>query len=337
MVLRFTNTAILGLIVVLTLTGLYGLVFSLQRWAFEVHRWAGWALVALVPWKALISLKSLRRGLGMSFDRSIGILASVMLSVLIAGIGGLGVLWMWQLGPDRLSLFGLQDALISWHWMIGMALLPLFVLHSWRKWPRPKRTDFLGRRGFLYTAGLAAAGAVGWWGAETLARARAVAPRRWTGSREEGSFSGNGFPVTAMVRDGLEPIDLESWRLVVGGNVPVPLALSYEQLLELPRSEQVATLDCTVGWYATQRWAGVRLVDLLQAAGMTRPAKLVGLEAVGGYGHLYSAAETQAILLATHVGGEPLAHRHGFPMRAVVPSRRGWFWVKWLSRVELLA
>ena len=33
--------------------------------------------------------------------------------------------------------------------------------------------------------------------------------------------------------------------------------------------------------FSLQRWAGVRLVDLLQAAGMTRPAKLVGLEAVG--------------------------------------------------------
>ena len=86
--------------------------------------------------------------------------------------------------------------------------------------------------------------------------------------------------------------------------------------------------------FSLQRWAGVRLVDLLQAAGMARPAKLVGLEAVGGYGHLYSATESEAILLATHVGGEPLAHRYGFPLRAVVPARRGWFWVKWLSRAS---
>ncbi|HYH05137.1 MAG TPA: molybdopterin-dependent oxidoreductase [Bacillota bacterium] len=25
---------------------------------------------------------------------------------------------------------------------------------------------------------------------------------------------------------------------------------------------------------------------------------------------------------------------HGFPLRAVVPSRRGWFWVKWLAKIE---
>ncbi len=28
---------------------------------------------------------------------------------------------------------------------------------------------------------------------------------------------------------------------------------------------------------------------------------------------------------------------HGYPLRAVVPSRRGWSWVKWLASVEALA
>ena len=38
---------------------------------------------------------------------------------------------------------------------------------------------------------------------------------------------------------------------------------------------------------------------------------------------------------AKHVGGELLTHVHGAPLRAVVPSRRGWFWVKWLTRIEV--
>jgi DMSO/TMAO reductase YedYZ molybdopterin-dependent catalytic subunit len=37
------------------------------------------------------------------------------------------------------------------------------------------------------------------------------------------------------------------------------------------------------------------------------------------------------------VGGEALDHVHGFPLRAVVPARRGWFWVKWVGEVEVLA
>lgn len=337
MILRYTNTALLALTSVLTLTGLYGLVFALQGWAFEAHRWAGWALVALVPWKAMISARSLRRGLGRSFDRSWGILASILLTLLIVLVGGMAVAWMWRLGPQQLTVLGLRDTLVSWHWMIGLLLLPLFGLHSWRSWPRPKRADFVSRRGFLYSAGLTAAGGLGWLGGEALARARQTVERRFTGSREHNSFEGNRFPVTSMARDGDRPIELAGWALQVSGGSAQPLQLDYRSLLALPRHELVATLDCTVGWFSDQRWGGVRLMEVLRQAGLERPPALVRLVAQEGYSHLFTPADTIQILLATHVSGEPLDQRHGFPLRAVVPSRRGWFWVKWLTRVELVA
>ena len=337
MVLRFTNTAILALISFLTLTGLYGLVFSLQGWAFELHRWAGWALIVLVPWKAAISASSLRRGPGMSFDRSFGIGASLGLTALIILVGVLGLMWMWRTGPVRISILGWSDTLISWHWMVGLILLPLFLLHSWRNWPRPKRNDFISRRGFLWTAGIAGAAVIGWWGAEVLAQSRALTLRRWTGSREEGSFSGNDFPVTAMVRDGSERIALDQWRLQVGEGRDETFHLSYQELLGLDHSSITATLDCTVGWFSTQEWGGVLLRDVLHHAGFRNPPRVVQLQALEGYFHLFAGSELDELLLATHVGGEPLAHRHGFPLRAVVPSRRGWFWVKWLAKVHVVA
>ncbi len=336
MILRFTNTAILALITFLTLSGLFGLVFSLEGWAFELHRWAGWALVALVPWKGMISARSLRRGLSPTFNRSVGIAASLLLTLLIVIVGGMGLFWMLRFGPELLSLFGLRDTLISWHWMLGLVLLPLFALHSWRNWPRPKRRDFISRRGFLWTAGIAGVAAVGWWGAEVLAQARALAPRRWTGSREEGSFSGNDFPVTAMVRDGAERIDLPSWSLEVSGRSADSVRFTYDELLTMKSTTVTATLDCTVGWFTTQEWSGIALKDLLQLAGQERSPTLVRLQAAEGYFHVYGAGELDEILLATHVGGQPLEHRHGYPVRAVVPSRRGWFWVKWLAKVEVM-
>src|SRR5258708_14291241 len=46
--------------------------------------------------------------------------------------------------------------------------------------------------------------------------------------------------------------------------------------------------------------------------------------------------EARAALLATHAGEEPLSYEHGFPLRLVAPGRRGFEWVKWITRVEVL-
>jgi DMSO/TMAO reductase YedYZ molybdopterin-dependent catalytic subunit len=37
------------------------------------------------------------------------------------------------------------------------------------------------------------------------------------------------------------------------------------------------------------------------------------------------------------VGGEPLTHEHGAPARLVALGRRGFEWVKWVVRIEVLS
>ena len=336
--LRFTNALILALVCVLTLTGLYGLMWPLPAWLFEVHRTAGWALIALVPWKAGISWRSLRRGVDGRFDRNVMIgvslvLASVALTVLI-----LGLMWALHLGPDLLWVGGYGDAVISWHWMLALGLLPLFALHVWRRWPRPRSVDFAGRRQALKLIGLGAFAIAGWGVAEALAQARqsAAAPRRFTGSREEGSYTGLGYPVTNSVGQGQTRLDPETWRLTVNGAVNAPLTLTYAEVLAWPASEVTATLDCTSGWYSTQVWRGIRLADLLARAGVRPEADLIVLKDVSGYAAYFTLAEAREVLLATHAGGQVFDHWHGFPVRAVVPSRRGWQWVKWLTEIRVV-
>jgi DMSO/TMAO reductase YedYZ molybdopterin-dependent catalytic subunit len=222
--------------------------------------------------------------------------------------------------------------------MLGLGLLAPLALHAWRRWPRPRKTDFTSRRGALKLLGLGAAGLAGWWGAESLAGARsqAGAPRRFTGSYQDGLFSGNRFPVTHSIAVQEGEIDLSTWRLDLSGAVDAPQMFSYEDFLALPASSKVATLDCTLGWYTTQTWSGVLLTDLLARAGASRRAFGVRLASVTGYAQILPMAEVGEVLLATHVGGEALEHWHGFPLRAVVPSRRGWHWVKWLARLEVV-
>lgn len=54
-----------------------------------------------------------------------------------------------------------------------------------------------------------------------------------------------------------------------------------------------------------------------------------------GYRWSFPLAQARGLLLATMVGDEQLSHDHGAPARLVAPGRRGFQWVKWVSRVEL--
>lgn len=336
--LRFVNTLILLTIIALTLSGLYGLMWLMPAWMFEAHRIFGWALLGLAPFKGLIALRSLRRGFDRRFDRSVVIGISTLLATLALAVLAFGISWAWRLGPDILWLGSYGDAVISWHWMLALGLLAPLAIHVWRRWPRPKRTDFAGRRSALRLIALGVTAVAGWGIAGAVARSRQApeAPRRHTGSREEGSFTGLGYPVTNSIGQGRIVLDPKSWRLEVGGAVQTPLEITYDVITAMPASEVTATLDCTSGWFTAQVWRGVPLASLLTMAGMHDNAIAIVLRDVSGYAAYLALAEAQDVLLATHAGGQVLDHWHGFPLRAVVPSRRGWQLVKWLTSVEVV-
>jgi len=66
-----------------------------------------------------------------------------------------------------------------------------------------------------------------------------------------------------------------------------------------------------------------------------REPAYVRFTSVTGYRWSLPIEEAEDALLATHVGGERLSHGHGAPARLVAPDRRGFQWVKWVTRVEV--
>ena len=64
-------------------------------------------------------------------------------------------------------------------------------------------------------------------------------------------------------------------------------------------------------------------------------ARSVVIRSVTGYHRRFALDGADRLLLATHVGGEPLSAGHGFPVRLVAPGRRGYHWVKWVEAVEI--
>lgn len=333
--LRFTNAALLILVLMLTFSGVYGLFWTTPGWLFTVHRVSGWGLLALVPWKSAIIVRALGRRSGRRLDTG-WVAVSLLLTALTVAVVSLGLLWKGRFGPPA---YPLRQTAVSWHWMLALALLLPFALHVWKRWPRPRRADFFSRRSFLRYALLTPLAAAGYLTYRRVARLREhpAAPVRFTGSRLAGWYTGNDFPLThnRAPQDG--QIDPQTWRLEVfapGGGAP--RQLDYDALTRLPASELDATLDCTLGWYSRQTWRGVWLVDLLNPRGVDRTPAGVRLVSVTGYAYTLPWEEARHVLLATHVGGETLSPGHGFPLRAVVPSRRGWFWVKWLAQVEAI-
>ena len=93
-----------------------------------------------------------------------------------------------------------------------------------------------------------------------------------------------------------------------------------------------ATLDCTSGWYSHQDWTGVPLGTLLHRGPGTQS---LYVHSVTGYWVRFPIHDLDRLLLATQMGGAPLSANHGFPVRLVAPGRRGYWWVKWVDRVEV--
>ncbi|HEX4679000.1 MAG TPA: sulfite oxidase [Gaiellaceae bacterium] len=158
--------------------------------------------------------------------------------------------------------------------------------------------------------------------------------------------------------------------LRVEGLVDEPLELSLEQLRDgrFAQVEVTATLQCAgnrrvelvaihdipgeaswgSGATGTAVWRGVRLADVIAAAGPRPDARhvaFVGAERAeeakppqrfGGSVPLEKALRPE-VVLAWEMDGAPLPSVHGGPLRVVVPGYIGARSVKWLQQVELRA
>jgi DMSO/TMAO reductase YedYZ molybdopterin-dependent catalytic subunit len=296
---------------------------------FALHGAAGLWLALLLCgklWRVLPRLVQPQR-----WDRATLAGAGAALIVVLAV--GSGVWWVFG---GELFVFGFN--LMNWHILLGFVLTAVVSLHMLAR-AKPLRTRDTRSRRQLLRWGALALGGVALWPAQQALGTKFQLPgarRRFTGAREAGSYAGNAFPTTSWIADQPQPIDSAAWRLEIGGAVARSVALGYADLLAWQDTIE-ATLDCTGGFYSTQHWRGALVGRLIDQAGVLPNAGWVSVVSVTGYRWSLPLDEARAALLATHISGEPLVYGHGAPARLVAPGRRGFEWVKWVVRLEVLS
>ncbi len=328
MTARGTDWGLAALVAALLVTGVLTLFAGSPgtAWIVAVHDACGIAIALLVLVKLRRVWPRLVRAAPSIERRAAGIAAAALVaSCLVAG-------FLWSEGA---AVAPAGYTLLSWHDALGAILAISVAIHMVVRAKRLRRRDLAGRRQFLTTTGLAACAVLLWRAQRPVEMLIGLggARRRFTGSYEAGSFAGNAFPSTSWVADNPAAIDPTAYRLRVEGLVARPLTHSIGELAA--DDELVATLDCTGGFYSTQRWSGVRLGSLLDLAGADPRARHVTVASVTGYRWSFGIEDARGLVLATHVTGAPLSHDHGAPVRLVVPGARGFQWVKWVTRVEL--
>jgi DMSO/TMAO reductase YedYZ molybdopterin-dependent catalytic subunit len=143
----------------------------------------------------------------------------------------------------------------------------------------------------------------------------------------------------------LPTVDVDAWRLRVDGDVRHPVSLTFDDLAAMNLIERDITLTCVsneVGgrYVGGARWLGVRLVDVLDRAGVDATAadQILSTDVDGMTisTPLAIAADGRDSLIAIGMNGEPLPRAHGFPARLIVPGIYGFVGAtKWITRMTL--
>ena len=137
-------------------------------------------------------------------------------------------------------------------------------------------------------------------------------------------------------------LDLSRWHLEVAGLVNRPLTMTWREVMAMSGAERTVDIHCVTSWTRQQvKVRGVPLATLVgRAGGAAEGARFVRFEAYSPRRHdtsLPLALALEDTWLVHEIDGRPLTIEHGFPLRAVTPSRYFYKSCKWLHRIELLA
>lgn len=152
-----------------------------------------------------------------------------------------------------------------------------------------------------------------------------------------------------MAIQGAYEADLASYRLKIGGVCERALSLSDAALrADFPAAKELITLSCVGnrpggGLLSSSLFRGVRMLDIIEAAGVTEAATgavIMGLDGFVSFQSLEDLRRPES-MVAYDMGVDEgslaaLPIDHGFPTRVLTPGLYGYMQPKWLDSITFV-
>jgi sulfite oxidase len=156
-------------------------------------------------------------------------------------------------------------------------------------------------------------------------------------------------------------IDLNSWNLVIEGEVNQSQTLTMNQIRQLSETSRIVTLECSgngrvysdppvpglqweKGAVGTARWTGISLRDVLNRAGVRRTGRHIIMngadEPIASVPDFVRSIPIEKAMhpdtiLAYRMNGEDIPIEHGFPLRLIVPGWEAAASTKWIRNIRV--
>jgi len=137
------------------------------------------------------------------------------------------------------------------------------------------------------------------------------------------------------------PIDvfIEDYRLKISGAVDKELSLTFDDIKKMESVREEIELVCPGFFVDKGYWTGVRVIELIELAGIKEEAKNVEFISIDKSYKKTLPIENlkgDGFLIAYQFNDREFSKYHGFPLRLVAESEAGSYWVKWLGGIRLV-
>jgi DMSO/TMAO reductase YedYZ molybdopterin-dependent catalytic subunit len=144
----------------------------------------------------------------------------------------------------------------------------------------------------------------------------------------------SAFPILDL---GIRPnIPKDKWNIHIFGLVKNEKNISFNELINFPKTELTADFNCVTGWTKQNiKWIGVSFKYLVDLVEVSSEAKFVIQSGYDGYttNLPLDSVYRDDVIVAYKLYENDIPSEHGGFVRMIVPSRYGWKGSKFLNGI----